>query len=40
MTIKFIHASDWQIGKVFHFVNNATTGLLRGSPSAVRIAAG
>ena len=40
MTVKFIHTSDWQIGKVFRFVDNATMGLLRGSPSAVRIAAG
>ena len=29
MTIKFIHTSDWQIGKVFRFVDNATMGLLQ-----------
>lgn len=27
--IKFIHTSDWQIGKVFRFVDNATMGLLQ-----------
>ena len=29
MTIKFIHTSDWQIGKVFRFVDNETMGLLQ-----------
>lgn len=29
MTIKLIHTSDWQIGKVFRFVDNATMGLLQ-----------
>ena len=29
MTVKFIHTSDWQIGKVFRFVDNATMGLLQ-----------
>ena len=29
MTVKFIHTSDWQIGKVFCFVDNATMGLLQ-----------
>lgn len=29
MTIRFIHTSDWQIGKVFRFVDNATMGLLQ-----------
>lgn len=29
MTLKFIHTSDWQIGKVFRFVDNATMGLLQ-----------
>ena len=27
MTLKLIHTSDWQIGKVFRFVDNATMGL-------------
>lgn len=26
---KLIHTSDWQIGKVFRFVDNATMGLLQ-----------
>lgn len=29
MTIKFIHTSDWQIGKVFRFVDEGTMGLLQ-----------
>jgi DNA repair exonuclease SbcCD nuclease subunit len=29
MSIKLIHTSDWQIGKVFRFVDNATMGLLQ-----------
>ena len=29
MTIKLIHTSDWQIGKVFRFVDSATMGLLQ-----------
>lgn len=29
MTTKLIHTSDWQIGKVFRFVDNATVGLLQ-----------
>lgn len=29
MGIKLIHTSDWQIGKVFRFVDNATMGLLQ-----------
>ena len=29
MTVKFIHTSDWQIGKVFRFVDDATMGLLQ-----------
>lgn len=29
MRIKLIHTSDWQIGKVFRFVDNATMGLLQ-----------
>ena len=29
MTIKFIHTSDWQIGKVFRFVDDGTMGLLQ-----------
>lgn len=29
MTTKFIHTSDWQIGKVFRFVDNGTMGLLQ-----------
>jgi len=29
MGIKLIHSSDWQIGKVFRFVDNATMGLLQ-----------
>ena len=29
MTIKFIHTSDWQIGKVFRFVDKGTMGLLQ-----------
>ena len=29
MTVKFIHTSDWQIGKVFRFVDNATMGILQ-----------
>ena len=29
MTVKFIHTSDWQIGKVFRFVDGATMGLLQ-----------
>lgn len=29
MTVKFIHTSDWQIGKVFRFVDSATMGLLQ-----------
>lgn len=29
MTVKLIHTSDWQIGKVFRFVDNATMGLLQ-----------
>jgi DNA repair exonuclease SbcCD nuclease subunit len=31
MSIKLIHTSDWQIGKVFRFVDNATMGLLQES---------
>ena len=27
--IKLIHTSDWQIGKIFRFVDNATMGLLQ-----------
>lgn len=29
MTCRFLHTSDWQIGKVFRFVDNATMGLLQ-----------
>lgn len=29
MVFKFIHTSDWQIGKVFRFLDNATMGLLQ-----------
>lgn len=29
MSIKLIHTSDWQIGKVFRFLDNATMGLLQ-----------
>ena len=29
MTIKLIHTSDWQIGKVFRFLDSATMGLLQ-----------
>ena len=29
MAIRLIHTSDWQIGKVFRFVDNATVGLLQ-----------
>ena len=29
MTVKFIHTSDWQVGKVFRFVDGATMGLLQ-----------
>ena len=29
MTTRLIHTSDWQIGKVFRFVDNATMGLLQ-----------
>ena len=29
MTLRLIHTSDWQIGKVFQFVDNATMGLLQ-----------
>lgn len=29
MTIKLIHTSDWQIGKVFRFLDNPTMGLLQ-----------
>jgi len=29
MTIKLIHTSDWQIGKIFRFVDNTTMGLLQ-----------
>ncbi len=29
MTIKFIHTSDWQIGKVFRFVDDGRMGRLQ-----------
>lgn len=29
MSLKFIHTSDWQIGKVFRFVDDGTMGLLQ-----------
>jgi DNA repair exonuclease SbcCD nuclease subunit len=29
MTLRFIHSSDWQIGKVFRFLDNGTMGLLQ-----------
>jgi DNA repair exonuclease SbcCD nuclease subunit len=29
MTLRLIHSSDWQIGKVFRFLDNATMGLLQ-----------
>lgn len=29
MTFKFIHTSDWQIGKVFRFLDDSTMGLLQ-----------
>src|SRR5450631_3066643 len=29
MNVRFIHTSDWQIGKVFRFVDDATMGLLQ-----------
>ena len=29
MTFRFIHTSDWQIGKVFRFVDDATMGVLQ-----------
>ena len=29
MKTKIIHTSDWQIGKVFRFVDNGTMGLLQ-----------
>ncbi|WP_169566478.1 metallophosphoesterase family protein [Sneathiella limimaris] len=29
MTLRLIHTSDWQIGKVFRFVSNGTMGLLQ-----------
>ena len=29
MAVKLIHTSDWQIGKVFRFLDNATMGLLQ-----------
>ena len=31
MTAKFIHTSDWQIGKIFRFVDSATMGLLQNA---------
>ena len=31
MVVKFIHTSDWQIGKVFRFLDNATMGLLQNA---------
>lgn len=31
MTLRLIHTADWQIGKVFRFVDNATMGLLQES---------
>lgn len=29
MNVRFIHSSDWQVGKVFRFVDDATMGLLQ-----------
>lgn len=29
MNFRFVHSADWQIGKVFRFVDNATMGLLQ-----------
>ena len=29
MTVKFLHTSDWQIGKVYRFVDDGTMGLLQ-----------
>lgn len=29
MTVRFLHSSDWQIGKVFRFVDGTTMGLLQ-----------
>jgi len=29
MTLRLIHTADWQIGRVFRFVDNATMGLLQ-----------
>ena len=29
MTVKLIHTSDWQIGKVFRFLDTATIGLVQ-----------
>ena len=29
MTIKLVHTSDWQIGKVFRFADNAVMGLIQ-----------
>ena len=29
MAVRFIHTSDWQIGKVFRFVDSSTMGLLQ-----------
>ena len=29
MTFRFLHSADWQIGKVFRFVDDVTMGLLQ-----------
>ena len=31
MTFRFLHTSDWQIGKVFRFVDSGTMGLLQAA---------
>ena len=40
MTLRFIHTSDWQIGKVFRFVDIGTMGLLQEARLAVIVRLG
>ena len=40
MTVKGIHTSDWQIGKVFRFLDKAAMGLLQYNVTRFRISHG
>jgi len=37
MSLRFLHTSDWQIGKVYRFVDDGTMGLLQEARDLPRL---